>query len=67
VLLLLLLLLLLLPLQVLGGIGALQDPRKFFSHLHSQLASLGITGRLCHAVLALHATPADLLCAMMSL
>lgn len=34
----------LLRVQVLGGIGTPQDPRKFFFHLHSQLASLGITG-----------------------
>lgn len=54
---LLVLLLLLPPLQVLGGIGAPQDPRKFFSHLHSQLASLGITGSLCRAGCAHHTRP----------
>lgn len=40
----------LLLLQVLGGIGAPEDPKKFFFHLHSQLAGLGITGvsNQCH-------------------
>lgn len=36
--------LLLLLVQVLGGIGAPVEPRRFYFHLHSQLASLGITG-----------------------
>lgn len=31
-------------LQVLGGIGTPLNPREFYFHLHSQLASLGITG-----------------------